>query len=250
MRNTQKILGFNVCTLNQEKIIDNLNKDIKSKKQNIIYNINPLIITNFYEQETVIKEFNTQKYNIPDGIGIVLASKLKRLNINKRIAGIDLFDNLMKLSNDNGYKVYFYGAKEEVVVKAKKQLEKKYRRIKIVGTTNGYVAEEHALKEILSKKIDILLIGLGSPKQEEFIIKHKKELKDIKVIMPVGGSFDVVSGELTRAPKIFIKLNLEWLYRMLKEPKRIKSIQKLIKFIFLVLLEKKDYNKRRKNGVK
>lgn len=250
MKNIQQMLGFNICLLNQDTIIEKLNGDIKKGKQNIIYNVNPLIITNFYKNKDVVEEFNTQKYNIPDGIGIVIASKLKGLNIKERIAGIDFFDGLMKLSNDNGYKVYFYGAKEGIVDKAKEQLEKKYKKLKVVGTTNGYVSEEQALKEILSKKVDILLIGLGSPKQEEFIIKHKKELKDIKVIMPVGGSFDVISGELKRAPDIFIKLNLEWLYRMIKEPKRIKQNINLIKFILLVLFRNKYYNIRNESGVK
>ena len=249
-KNTEKILGFDVCTLSQEKIICNIKKDIDNKKQNIIYNVNPLIITNFYKNEKIIEEFNTQNYNIPDGIGIVIASKLKRLKIKNRIAGIEFVDDLIKVANDNKYTIYFYGAKPGIVEKAKSNLEEKYKDIKIIGTMDGYVDEKKALKDIKKKKPDILLIGMGSPKQENFIINNKKELKDIKVIIPVGGSFDVISGTLKRAPKIFIKLNLEWLYRMIKEPKRFKQNLGLIKFVFLVIFRNKYYNKKRESGGK
>lgn len=249
-KNTEKILGFDICTLSQKKIITNIKKDIDKGIQNIIYNVNPLIITNFYKDTNIVKEFNEQKYNIPDGIGIVIASKLKRLKIKKRIAGIEFVDDLMKLANDNKYTIYFYGAKPGIVEKAKEKLEEKYKDIKIIGTIDGYVDESVALKDIKKEKPDILLLGLGSPKQENFIINNKKELKNIKVIIPVGGSFDVISGTLKRAPKFFIKFNLEWLYRMIKEPKRIKQNMNLIKFVFLVIFRNKYYNKRRESGDK
>lgn len=108
----------------------------------------------------------------------------------------------------------------------------------LFGVCDGYVNEDIAFNKILESKADIIFIGLGSPKQEEFILKYKSKLKDAKILMPVGGSFDVISKTLKRAPKWMIKRNLEWLYRVFKQPKRIFRHLRLIKFIFLVLLKK------------
>lgn len=108
----------------------------------------------------------------------------------------------------------------------------------LFGVCNGYVDEDTAFDKILKSGADMLFVGLGSPKQEEFIIKYKNKLKNVKILMPVGGSFDVISKTLKRAPNWMIKRNLEWLYRVFKQPKRIFRHLRLIKFIFLVLLKR------------
>lgn len=237
---SDKILGFNVTPMKSTEIVNNLKKD---NRQNIIYNINPMIVTNFYKDKKVVAEFNKEKYQIPDGIGIIFASKMKDSNISKRIGGVDLFYEICDMSRKNNLTICLYGSKEEIVNKAKIMLEKKYKNIKIIKVINGYLKETKAIKEIKQIKPDILFVGLGSPKQELFIIKYKKDLKDIKIIMPVGGTFDVVSGQIKRAPKLIIKYHLEWLYRMINEPGRIKLSGKLFKFIFLVIFRNHHYNK-------
>ena len=242
------VLGFKTSTLSNKELINNIRSDLKNGKKNIIYNINPLILINFYKDEKVVKEFNKENYNIPDGIGIIYASKMKNGNITNRIPGIEVFDNICDISNKDGYRIYLYGSKPGVALKAKEKLEKKYKNINICGTMDGYGNEKDALKKILSKKPDILFIALGSPKQENFIINNRDKLKGIKIIMPVGGSLDVTSGNLSRAPKIYTKLHLEWLYRMIKEPRRFKQIIDLIRFVFLVILRNSCYNKKW-NGV-
>lgn len=240
---SNKILGFKVCELEEKDILNNLDKDLKNNKQNIIYNINPLIITNFYKNEKIREDFNKQKYQIPDGYGIILASKMKDNNIKKTIPGIHLFESICELASNKGYKVFLYGSKEKVIIDAKKALEKKYIKIKIVGTINGYVKESDAIKAIKKVNPDILFVALGSPKQENFIINNKNLLKQIKIIMPIGGSLDVISGNTKRAPAFYIKYHLEWFYRMIKEPKRIKQNIKIINFVFLVIFRNNWYNK-------
>lgn len=136
-------------------------------------------------------------------------------------------------------KIFLYGAKPEVAEDTKKQLEKKYIGINIVGVCDGYISEEEAIENIKKVNPDILFIGLGSPKQEEFIVNNKSKLKSVKILMPVGGSFDVISNNLKRAPKWIIKINLEWLYRLIKQPKRIFRQVKLLKFIFLCINNKR-----------
>ena len=151
-------------------------------------------------------------------------------------------ESICENSIKNKYSIYLYGAKEDSVKKSKDNLEKKYKNINIVGYVNGYRNESDVIKDINKSKPDILFVALGTPKQEEFIINNKEKLKNIKIIMPVGGSFDVISGNLKRAPLIFRKLKLEWLYRMLKEPKRFVQVFKLIYFILLVLFRNFWYN--------
>ena len=235
---TKKVLGFSVCPLEYNSLLTNIKNDLKNNKQNIIFNINPLIVMNFYKKENIKKEFNKQKYNIPDGIGTVLALKMKGEKIPGRITGIELFFSLLEIANEKKYKIYLYGAKEEVISKTKENIIKKYPNLMIVGFNNGYEDEKKVLDNIIKTKPDMLFIGTGSPKQEEFIINNQKLLKNIKLIMPVGGTFDVISGYTKRAPKMWQKLKLEWLYRLIKEPKRIKNDLKLIKFIILVLFSK------------
>ena len=148
---------------------------------------------------------------------------------------------MLKICEDSqnySAKIFLYGAKQEIVEKAAIELKAKYPKINIVGTCNGYEDEEKAIEEIQKSKADIVFVGLGSPKQEEFIIKNKEKLETVKIIMPVGGSFDVISKSKKRAPKWMIKCNIEWLYRLIQEPKRIFRQTKLIKYIFLILRNK------------
>ena len=238
----EKILGFKVYDKSNEELLKSIEKDLKNDKQNIIYNINPLIVMNFYQNKKVKDEFNKEKYNIPDGFGTVLASKIKGGKLKERITGIDTFLNICNIASKNNKTIYLYGSKEGIAKETKKVLEKKYQGIKIVGLSNGYTDELIVLKDIKKVKPDILFVALGSPKQEMFIIENKKELKDIKLIMPIGGSMDVVSGYLKGAPESVKKLHLEWLYRMIQEPKRFKQIFIMFKFILLVIFKNNCYN--------
>lgn len=225
-------LGFKTSLMDINKI----SKEVfKEDKQVVIYNINPLICVNFRNNKSIKEEFNKESYNIPDGNGIVLSAKLTSNNLNKSIPGIELMEKICEESIKNNYSIYLYGAKEDSVTKTKEKLEKKYKGINIVGYSNGYIDEKKALKEIKKARPDILFVALGSPKQEEFIINNRNKLKSTKIIMPVGGSFDVISGNLKRAPEIYRKLKIEWLYRMLKEPKRFKHIFELAQYLLLAL---------------
>ncbi|MDD2409533.1 MAG: WecB/TagA/CpsF family glycosyltransferase [Bacilli bacterium] len=241
-----KILGFKIPLLSEDNLINNLTKEVNNNKQVIIYNINPIIMMNFYNNINIKKEFNLSNYNIPDGIGVIYASKMKDINLTTRIAGIDFFGNICKLSRDKKLKIYLYGGKKGIAEKVKKVLEDKYPRILIKGTLNGYVNNEEAIKKIKAAKPDVLFVALGTPLQEEFIINNKKQFSKIKIIMPVGGTFDVVSGKVNRAPSRIIKLNLEWIYRMVMEPTRIKINLNIIKYVFLVIFKNDCYNEETK----
>ena len=236
--NKEKILEFDVCNDSETQILKNVFEDYNRNIQNFIVNINPEIVINNYKNENFVKELNSQKYQIPDGIGIVYASKIKKGNIKTRITGIDFMEKICQESIKHSAKIFLYGSKPGVADKAATELENKFQGIKIVGTCDGYCDEEIAFNEIKHSNADIVFVALGSPKQETFIVNNRSKLKNVKIFMPVGGSFDVISKNIKRAPNWIIKLNLEWLYRMLKQPTRLFRQLKIIKFIFLVIKEK------------
>lgn len=169
---------------------------------------------------------------IPDGIGLIKAGKILNYDFKERIPGVEIAEELLKYANQYKNKVYLFGAKEEVLEKLKEKINNEYHNLILVGTENGYISDKDmAFKKIIKCKPDIILVALGMPLQEELIYKYLDKFKK-GIFVGVGGSFDVLSGTIKRAPKIFIKLNLEWLYRIIKEPKRLKRFyNNNIKFI-------------------
>ena len=236
--NKEKILGFNVCTDNDETLLNNIFQDYINNEQVVVASINPEIIIKNYKNTYFTASINSQKYQIPDGIGIVYSSKINNGNIKQRITGIDLMQKICDKSRNYNSKIFLYGAKEGIAEKAKVELEKLYPNVNIVETCNGYIDENIAFNKINDSEADIVFVALGSPKQEEFILDYKSKLKNVKIFMPVGGSFDVISKTLKRAPNWMIKRNLEWLYRVFKQPKRIFRHLRLIKFITTILFKR------------
>ena len=236
--NKEKILGFDVTTYKESELIEKIFEDYTKNEQLFIVNVNPEIAVANYKNEDMKSILNQQKYQIPDGSGIVWASKKKKGSIKERITGIDLMLKICEKSQEYQSKIYLYGGAEQIAEKAKKELEEKYPKINIIGTSNGYCEENEVIEKIKAQQPDILFVGIGSPKQENFIINHKQELDSVKIFMPVGGSFDVISKSKKRAPNWIIKCNLEWLYRAFQEPRRLFRQLKLIKFIYLVIKDK------------
>ena len=178
---------------------------------------------------------------VPDGIGVVKAAKMIGVDVKERIPGIEIAEKLFEFANESKKSLYLFGAKQEVLNNLKEKIEKNYSNIKLLGMTNGYVEnKEEEFQKIIKKEPDIVLVALGIPAQEKLIYKYFKDFKK-GIFVGVGGSFDVLSGTKKRAPQIFIKTNTEWLYRILKEPKRIKRFwDNNVKFIFKIRKEKND----------
>lgn len=236
----ENILGIDVSVTSYEDLKEAINEDIEKKKKSFIVAINPEKVLKARKNQELKDLLNKASYAIPDGVGIIYASKIKKGQIKSRITGIDCMDMLCGLASDKGYKVFLYGAKKEVIEKAKIKLEEKYKQIKIVGTIDGYEKDDKKIvKQINESKADIIFVALGSPKQENWIMEHMEKL-NVFIFQGVGGSFDVISGNIKRAPLWMQKAGLEWLYRLIKEPKRIFRQLKLVKFLFLIIFSKKE----------
>lgn len=198
-----------------------------------IYTPNPEIVMLAQDNPTLMDAIETADLVVPDGIGIILASKIKGLGINERVAGIDLMDRILRYCGETGRSFYLLGGKPEVTPIACRNIEKQYKGIQIAGYHNGYFSESEEGKivdEINNSKADVLFVCLGAPKQELWIHRNKHRI-NCKIAMGVGGSVDIYAGTAKRAPEIYQKMGLEWFYRLAKEPWRFKRMLVLPKFL-------------------
>ncbi|MFD2386002.1 WecB/TagA/CpsF family glycosyltransferase [Enterococcus rivorum] len=184
-----------------------------------------------------------------DGSSILLAGKVLGVNIPERVTGVDLFINLLKICETNGYRAYFFGAEEESLHCMIKNIKRDYPKLQIAGFRNGYFESkdnDDIVKNMNESKADVLFVAFSSPKKEYWINNNESKL-NIPFLMGVGGSFDILSGVTKRAPGIFQKYGLEWLYRFINEPKRMFHRYFFGNGKFLILLIKEYAKKKRRS---
>lgn len=232
-RNLVKIQRLNVDTFTIDEAIKYANT-ISGQ----VITINPEMIENASKNPDFAEIINSAELVIPDGIGVEIGLKILGYNV-RRIAGIEFSHRMIEECAKNSQSVALVGAKPQIVEKAKENLEKEISGLYITYAHDGYFSNnEEIINELKIRQPRLVLCALGSPKQEEFIIKAKQVLPNA-LFVGVGGSFDVWSGVVERAPEIYQKLGLEWLYRTVKEPKRFKRIfPTLPLFVLKVLREK------------
>lgn len=217
-----------------------LSKNLKDEKRMFVVTANPetfMISDTDKEMEKLLCDKKT--VIVPDGIGVVKASHMLGLDVKERITGVDIAAELLKLGDEQNKSIYLFGSKQEVIASLTKVIEENYPNLNIAGATNGYEKEKDKLfSEAAKTNPDIILVALGIPNQEKIIYRHLEEFKK-GIFVGVGGTFDVLSGYKKRAPKIFINLNLEWLYRIMKEPKRFKRFwNNNVKFLLKIRKER------------
>lgn len=231
------ILNFKVFNQNKDTLIEYIEQ---LPKVNIISG-NPEVLFNGLNNKNLTKNFNSKdSLIIPDGVGTVIAAKMLKNPVKEKIAGIDVMMDLLIKADKEHKSIYLLGAKEEVLQKCKKNIISRFPNIKISGSHNGFFDLNNCdeiISDIQNSDAWAIFVAMGSPRQEIFIDKiiHNSPCK---IFMGVGGVFDILAGELKRAPKWMIKLGLEWLYRVYKEPFRIKRLIAIPKFLLLVLKDK------------
>lgn len=227
----ENFLGVDVCNLTYEQITSSLMNDIEKNKKSFIVAINPEKIMKAQEDASLKELLNKADYQIPDGIGVIIASMLKGGKIRKRVTGIDMMLALCDAAWKNRKTIFLYGAKPGRAEEAKQKLEERFPGLQIVGTLDGYVKDDALIQQTINDaNPDIIFVAKGSPAQEYWIVDHMHHLAP-SVYQGVGGSFDVISGHIKRAPAGFQRLGLEWFYRLMKEPWRWKRQLLLPKFI-------------------
>lgn len=237
------ILGVQVDMVTIAEAVDKIIEFLKEDKLHTIYTPNSEIIMEAYRDYQFLETLNDADLVTADGIGVVYASKYLKKPLKERAAGYDIARLLLQNLNFTDHKLFLFGGKPGVAELAKKNIQKDYPALNIVGTRNGYFKEEdndEIIKEINESGADLLFVCLGAPRQEKWIYQNKDKLK-VKVAMGLGGSIDVFAGTVQRAPEFFCKTGLEWFYRLVKEPWRAKRMMDLPHFAITVIKEGKNY---------
>ena len=243
-----KIFNLRVDNVELDEATTIVKKFLMEDRLRTIYTPNTEIVMAAKEDRDIRNIINDGDLVIPDGIGLIYGSKIKKKPLKERVTGFDLSMKILEIANEKGYSLFLLGGKEEVAKDAGENILKKYPNIKLAGYHHGYFKGSHIgytnhdeelsiIDSINKTKPDIIFVGLGFPKQEIWIDANKKRLNS-KVIIGNGGTMDILSGNAKRAPEAFQRLGLEWLYRLIKEPSRIKRQMVIPKFMLYILFSK------------
>lgn len=242
MREVIKILGVEIDNVNIEEAVLRTKELIESSNKSCELVVAPN--TEFIMEAQKDREFfeilKTAKLSTPDSVGVIIGGKLQKKSFKERIPGQAYFRSILEYGEKVGWTFYLLGGKGEVPKLATENLLKIYPNLKIVGYHEGYFeedSEKEVIKEINSLSPNVLFVAMGAPAQEKWIYNHQKELK-VDVAAGQGGTFDYESGKIKRAPKIIQKLCIEWLWRLIIQPTRIKRMIVLPIYLFKVLTAK------------
>ncbi|WP_336825450.1 WecB/TagA/CpsF family glycosyltransferase [Sporosarcina sp. USHLN248] len=234
----EKVLGVDVNTENYDELIPKLFQNIEDKKKSLVVAINPEKLMKAKDDPRLHALLNRAEFQIPDGIGVIIASKLQKGNITSRVTGVDMMDRIVREAARTKKPIFLYGARPGVAETAAEKLIETYPDLIVAGTQDGYEKDVNkVIQKINEAKPDILFVAMGSPKQELWIEQYRDQLHPT-LYQGVGGSFDVLAGNVKRAPAAFQKVGAEWLYRLLKEPSRLKRQMNLPKFLLEIIRKK------------
>lgn len=234
---TIKILGVPVHPYTMKGAVEKILERVSQSKKTFVVTANAEIIMMGQSDDEYMEILNNAALVLPDGAGTVWAGRKLGYEVPERVAGYDLFLNLMTEAAQKKLKVFFFGSAPGVAEEAKQKCEMLYPGVSIVGCRDGYFKEEDNLaivEEINNSGADLLFVALGAPKQEKWLAKFQDILKP-SLLMGIGGSFDVVAGKMERAPKWMQDASLEWLFRLYKQPSRLGRMLVLPKFVIKVL---------------
>lgn len=246
-----QILGVTIDELNKHQALDKVETFLNSEKQYKIYTPNPEMLVDAQHDEYFAEVLNGGDLNICDGFGLALFSGFTL----KRIPGVDFMQDILKLAEQKKYSVYLLGSgSEEVISNLELVTRKKYPKLKIAGAHPGYELQvtsyklhldkeknDDLISNIVMAQPDIVFVAFGHGKQEKWIYENIADIPSVKIAMGVGGSFDFLSGKTKRAPQWVRVIGIEWLYRLVLQPKRLKRIWKatvVFSFYFIISLFK------------
>lgn len=233
-----KILGVPVHPMTMQEAVTALEERMQADMQTFVVTANAEIIMMCQEDAGYNQIISHEaELVLPDGAGAVWAGRHLGYKVPERVAGFDLYNQLLALSAKKGYKAYFFGGSPGVAEAAKAKSEELYPGVNIVGCHNGYFTDADVpriIEEINHSGAEMLFVALGAPKQEKWILEHRNELKP-HILMGIGGSFDVLAGKMERAPKWMQDASLEWAFRLYKQPSRFMRMMALPKFALKVI---------------
>ena len=244
------IRGLKIDNITMSEAVLMTENALEKGKKTVVFTPNAEIAQACSEDESIMKIISSADILLPDGAGILKAAKILGTPLREKVAGVDYGENVARMCAEKGYSLFILGGKPTVAEKAAEHLRGRYPGLKIAGCRDGYFdkspeGSEAVVNEINAAKADVLYVCLGFPAQEKWAMENTARLSPL-VIACLGGSVDIYAGTAKRAPKLFISLHLEWLWRLIKQPSRIGRMMALPKYI----IETKKYKRRKqKNSV-
>ena len=243
-----KILGVRINNIDMSETIAKINEFFDNDKLNYIYTPNPEIVMRAGRDDEFKEIINSASLNLCDGIGLMIASKLKKKPLKSRVTGYDTSIKILELMNEKGLSLFLLGAKPGIAEKAIEKINHDYPNIVVAGYNNGYFKgshngnascdeEEALIKKINDSKADAIFVGMGAGYQEKFIYYNKDKIKS-RLAIANGGVIDVLAGNVKIAPAFIRKIGMEWLYRLIKEPKRFKRQLDIPRFLMKIIFTK------------
>ena len=242
---SKAILGVSICSLQKKQLQRRIERRLLTGKSTAIFTPNAEMLSAAARDSSLCTLLNSSDINIPDGIGIYLAALLSGSRLPERSTGIDTAEQILKIAEKHSLRVFLLGGKKGVAKKAALALKERHPRLIICGTHHGYFDKNKLCKEnnsviriINQAKADILFVCFGFPLQERWIAENLPSLPSVRLAMGLGGSLDIWSGNIRRAPSWVQNIGLEWLWRAFREPKRAKRLLSLPKGLVSVITSK------------
>ena len=232
------VMGVQFDNVTMEEALEQAKRMLETEHADIVVTPNSEIVYEAMASEELKKLLNRASLVLPDGAGVVLGAKILGTPLKEKVAGVDFADRLLGYLAESGGSVYLLGSKPGVAELAAEKMVQKHPGLTIAGLADGYFQEEAPVVEkINAAHPDVLFVCLGAPKQEKFMAAHQQEL-NVRLMAGLGGSLDSFAGTVKRAPKWMIDCSLEWLYRLIKEPRRFGRMLRLPKFVWKVFLKR------------
>ena len=244
------IRGIEFDNVTLPEAIEYLTELAHGEKTCAVVTPNAEIVQKCIEEEEFANTVRSADVILPDGVGVIKAARILGTPLKSPVPGVEVGENLVRISGKENIPVFFMGGKPGVAEIAAEKLKEKYPTAEIVGTHHGYFNKTGEESDVVIRLINesravVLFVCLGVPAQEKWMIENRDKFETVRVMLGLGGSLDVYSGTLKRAPALFRKLGLEWLYRLIRQPKRIGRMMKLPKFYFGTKKYKKQLERKK-----
>ena len=232
------VMGLKFDSMTMDEALSRAEALLRGEKAAYVVTPNAEIAYEALHDVQLREMLNGADLMLPDGAGVVLASKLLRTPVKQKVAGVDFAAGLLGILERNGQSLYLLGGKPGIGELAAQKMLEAHPQLRIAGIADGYFQDEApVIAKINSSGADALFVCLGAPKQERFMVQHRQELH-VHLMAGLGGSLDAFAGTVQRAPAWMIRLNLEWLYRLIREPKRFRRMLRLPKYLWAVMLKR------------
>lgn len=241
------LLGVNIDAVGRWEAMRILSRRLAAGRQSAVYTPNPIMVWQARKDGAFRAALNRGDLAVADGVGITLGARLAGLSPPPRIAGIELGEDVLNYAARAGLRVFFLGGKEGVARRAAEQLRKRLPALMVCGVHHGYFSKRETdaiIEKIKRARADVVIVCLGSPRQEFWIDQNRRALGGVRLFMGLGGALDVWAGDLRRAPRAVSKMGLEWAWRMARQPRRLRGLAPISSFFCATLRERGKKRKK------